>query len=170
MTDSPASQKPALPCDIAPYVPHRHGMCLLDTLLDVGDEYLHAEVTPRQDDLFAHQMGVPGWVGLEWLAQAVAAWAGVQAVMGGDKPNIGFLLGTRRYQCLTPQFAFGQPVRIEVTLDFRADNGLGAFSGQLLDSEGRKLASATLNVFQPESKEALDAIQSGNNIQPGSNP
>ncbi|SNY98272.1 ApeP family dehydratase [Halomonas sp. hl-4] len=164
MTDSPAVKKPDLPCDIAPYVPHRHGMCLLDTLLDVGDEYLHARVTPRRDDLFATSLGIPGWVGLEWLAQAVAAWAGVQAITGGDKPGIGFLLGTRRYQCLTPQFAFDQPIRIEVTLDFRADNGLGAFSGQLLDSENQRLATSTLNVFQPESTQALEAIQ------PGSHP
>ncbi|MCE8034126.1 hypothetical protein EKK97_17625 [Billgrantia tianxiuensis] len=159
MTDSSTFHRLDLPCDIAPYVPHRHGMCLLDTLLEAGDEHLHAEVTPRRDDLFASADGIPGWVGLEWLAQAVAAWAGVQAVNGGGTPQIGFLLGTRRYRCQTPQFAFDQPIRIEVELDFRADNGLGAFRGRLLDSDGRELATTTLNVFQPESREALEAMQ-----------
>ncbi|EPC01163.1 hypothetical protein L861_11350 [Litchfieldella anticariensis FP35 = DSM 16096] len=163
MTDFPTSQRLDLPCDIAPYVPHRHGMCLLDTLLDVGDEYLHAEVIPSRDDLFATTEGIPGWVGLEWLAQAVAAWAGVQAVNQGGTPQIGFLLGTRRYQCQTPKFAFGQPIRIEVELDFRADNGLGAFRGRLLDSDGQQLATTTLNVFQPESRQALEDIQQGSN-------
>lgn len=159
MTDPSTSHRLDLPCDIAPYVPHRHGMCLLDTLLEVGDEHLHAEVTPRRDDLFARADGIPGWVGLEWLAQAVAAWAGVQAVNGGGTPQIGFLLGTRRYRCQTPQFAFGQPIRIEVILDFRADNGLGAFRGRLLDGDGQQLATTKLNVFQPESREALEAMQ-----------
>ena len=101
------SQMPAgldLPCDIAPYVPHRLGMCLLNTLLAVGDEHLYARVVPQRDDLFATPDGIPGWVGLEWLAQAVAAWAGVQSVMSGDPPKIGFLLGTRRYQCQPPFF------------------------------------------------------------------
>ncbi|GGX86683.1 3-hydroxylacyl-ACP dehydratase [Litchfieldella qijiaojingensis] len=163
MTDSPTPKRLDLPCDIAPYVPHHHGMCLLDTLLEVGDEHLHAEVTPRRDDLFAGTNGIPGWVGLEWLAQAVAAWAGVQAVNQGDTPKIGFLLGTRRYRCQTPLFAFDQPIRIEVELDFRADNGLGAFRGQLLDNDGQQLATATLNVFQPESRQALEAIQQGSN-------
>lgn len=163
MTDSPASRKLELPCDIAPYVPHRHGMCLLDTLLEVGEEYLHAEVTPRRDDLFAGSDGIPGWVGLEWLAQAVAAWAGVQAVAGGGAPHIGFLLGTRRYRCQTSTFPFDKPVRIEVELDFRADNGLGAFRGLLLDDGGRQLATTTLNVFQPESQDALEAIQQESN-------
>lgn len=158
MTDSATLQPLELPCDIAPYVPHRHGMCLLDTLLEVGDEHLHAEVTPRRDDLFANDAGIPGWVGLEWLAQAIAAWAGVQAVLAGDKPQIGFLLGSRRYQCQTALFTFDQPIRIEVALDFRADNGLGAFRGYLFDQHDR-LATATLNVFQPASQQALEAMQ-----------
>ncbi|MFC3284907.1 ApeP family dehydratase [Litchfieldella rifensis] len=161
MTDFSTPAGLSVPCDIAPYLPHRHGMCLLDTLLEVGDEYLHAEVTPRRGDLFAGTDGIPGWVGLEWLAQAVAAWAGVQAVSHGDAPQIGFLLGTRRYQCQTPWFAFDQPIRIEVELDFRADNGLGAFRGRLLGSDGQPLATTTLNVFQPESRQALEAIQQG---------
>ncbi|CAM3357310.1 hypothetical protein [Halomonas lysinitropha] len=152
---------PSPPCDIAPFLPHRHGMCLLDTLLEVGDEHLLAEVTPRPDDLFAGAKGVPGWVGLEWLAQAVAAWAGVQAVGQGEEPRIGFLLGARHYRCEAPWFAFDLPVRVDVSLDFLAENGLGAFCGELRGSHGQSLATTTLNVFQPESLEALEAIQRG---------
>ena len=163
MTDTSPLHRLSLPCDIAPYLPHRHGMCLLDTLLEVGDEHLHAATTPRQDNLFARADGVPGWVGLEWLAQAVAAWAGVQAVAKGGTPHIGFLLGTRRYQCQTQHFAFDQLIRIEVELDFRADNGLGAFRGRLVDNQGQLLATSTINVFQPQSQEALEAIQEESN-------
>lgn len=152
---------PCPPCSIVPFVPHRHGMCLLDTLLEVGQEHLIAEVIPSRDGLFADTQGVPGWVGLEWLAQAVAAWAGVQAMREGDEPRIGFLLGTRHYHCETPWFVFDQPVRVQVILDFRADNGLGAFRGELRNSDGHSLASATLNVFQPDSLQALEAIQRG---------
>lgn len=159
MTDASMSHRLSLPCDITPYLPHRYGMCLLDTLLEVGDEHLHAATTPRQDSLFACADGIPGWVGLEWLAQAVAAWAGVQAVAKGGTPRIGFLLGTRRYQCQTQHFAFDQPIRIEVELDFRADNGLGAFRGRLLNKRNEPLGFATINVFQPESETALEAMQ-----------
>ncbi|CAM3598947.1 hypothetical protein EI168_07985 [Halomonas sp. FME1] len=158
------SQMPAgldLPCDIAPYVPHRLGMCLLNTLLAVGDEHLYARVVPQRDDLFATPDGIPGWVGLEWLAQAVAAWAGVQSVMSGDPPKIGFLLGTRRYQCQQPFFPFDQPIRIEVELAFRADNGLGAFQGRLLNAQQQQVANATLNVFQPDTQQALEMMQQG---------
>ena len=151
----------ALPCDIAPFVPHQRRMCLLDRILEVGEEHLQAEVTPHADDLFADTTGIPGWVGLEWLAQAIAAWAGVQRVVGGGEPAVGFLLGTRRYQCALPFFNFGQPIRVDIFLDFRAENGLGAFRGQLLDSDDQVLATAMLNVFQPSSDEALAAMQNG---------
>ncbi|QJD59191.1 hypothetical protein HG264_09875 [Pseudomonas sp. gcc21] len=150
-----------LPCDIAPFVPHQRRMCLLDRLLDVGDEHLRAEVIPDPDDLFASDTGIPGWVGLEWLAQAVAAWAGVQRVTGGAQPAVGFLLGTRRYHSSVSSFAFDEPVTVEVFLDFRAENGLGAFRGQLLDIHNQIIATATLNVFQPDSDEALAAMQNG---------
>lgn len=148
-----------LPCDIAPFVPHQRRMCLLDKLLEVDEERLRAEVTPNAESLFASATGVPGWVGLEWLAQAIAAWAGVQRVLGGEEPMVGFLLGTRRYQCAQPHFNFGEPITVDIILDFRADNGLGAFRGQLLDSDNKVIATAMLNVFQPNSDEALGAMQ-----------
>lgn len=150
-----------LPCDIAPFVPHQRRMCLLDRLLEVGEEHLRAEVTPNAESLFASATGIPGWVGLEWLAQAIAAWAGVQRVVGGQEPAVGFLLGTRRYQCTQPHFTFGEPITVDIFLDFRADNGLGAFRGQLLDSDDKVIATAMLNVFQPTSDEALAAMQQG---------
>lgn len=160
MVETPYSQL-VLPCDISPYVPHQRRMCLLDRLLDVGAEHLRADVMPDPTDLFATETGIPGWVGLEWLAQAIAAWAGVQRVTGGAKPAVGFLLGTRRYQCSQSSFAFGDPITVEIFLDFRADNGLGAFRGQLLNDDNQVIATAMLNVFQPESDEALAAMQNG---------
>ena len=163
MVESAYSQL-ALPCDIAPFVPHQRRMCLLDRLLDVEEEHLRAEITPNTDDLFATETGIPGWVGLEWLAQAIAAWAGVQRVVAGAQPMVGFLLGTRRYQCTQPSFAFGEPVIVEICLDFRADNGLGAFRGQLLDRNNQVIATAMLSVFQPNSNEALAAMQNGEKL------
>jgi predicted hotdog family 3-hydroxylacyl-ACP dehydratase len=150
-----------VPCAIAPYVPHGRAMCLLDTLLEVDDDHLVAEVTPRASDLFATDDAIPGWVGLEWLAQAVAAWAGVQGAARGEAPSIGFLLGVRRYHSLVSNFPFGRPVRVEITLDFHSANGLGAFLGRLLAEGGQVLASGTLNVFQPESDEVLEAMRQG---------
>jgi len=149
------------PCAISPYVPHADSMCLLDTLLEFNADHLYAEICPHAHDPFATEQGIPGWVGVEWIAQAVAAWAGVQAVEAGEMPAVGFLLGSRRYESQVGYFALGVPVRVEVFLDFRADNGLGAFRGQLLDQQGKVLASGSLNVYQPSSAEALAALHNG---------
>lgn len=153
-----------LPCPIAPFVPHQRSMCLLDTILSVDAEQLRAQVTPDRNDLFATAQGIPGWVGLEWMAQAVAAWAGVQEMTEGRPPLIGFLLGSRRYTCSLEFFAFDSPIMVDIGQDFRAANGLAAFQCQLFDSHEKQLASATLNVYQPDSEEALVAMQKGTDL------
>lgn len=166
------------PMPIADLVPHSGTMCLLDEVLEIGEEHLRARIIPRADDPFADTAvtgpaladaplaqtsaaaspGIPGWVGLEWLAQAIAAWSGNTASAQGGRPQIGFLLGARRYHCEVDHFALGEPVEVEIHLDYRADNGLGAFRGELLGSGGVVLAHATLNVFQPDSADALAAM------------
>ncbi|MED5294244.1 MAG: hotdog family protein [Pseudomonadota bacterium] len=143
---------------IAELVPHQASMCLLDQVVEIGEEHLVASVTPRRHDPFADDQGIPGWVGLEWLAQAIAAWSGQAARQHGDTPRIGFLLGSRHYHCDVEHFCFDLPVTVKVVLDYRADNGLGAFRGELSGATGLTLASATLNVFQPDSADALSAM------------
>lgn len=151
----------SLPCPVDAFVPHERGMCLLDTILSVDAERLRAQVIPDRQDLFATPQGIPGWVGLEWMAQAVAAWAGVQEMAEGRPPLIGFLLGSRRFTCSLEFFAFDSPVWVDISQDFRSTNGLAAFHCQLLDCHENQLASATLNVYQPDTEEALMAMQKG---------
>jgi predicted hotdog family 3-hydroxylacyl-ACP dehydratase len=150
-------QTDSCPRSIDSLVPHEGDMCLLDELLEVGQEHLRARVTPMRDDLFATSAGIPGWVGLEWMAQAIAAWSGHHNTDQGRRPSIGFLLGTRRYRCDLASFPFGVPVEVSIQLDYRADNGLGAFQAELHTAQGQ-VASALLNVFQPESEDALNAM------------
>ncbi|MGO2132131.1 MAG: ApeP family dehydratase [Halomonas sp.] len=162
MMASPNETTQPLPA-IADLVPHSGAMCLLDEVVEIGEEHLRARITPRADDPFADVSaspsgGIPGWVGLEWLAQAIAAWSGHAASSNSGQPQIGFLLGTRRYHCEVTHFAFSEPIDVEIHLDYRADNGLGAFRGELYSADEKLLAQATLNVFQPDSADALAAM------------
>ena len=134
---------------ITDLVPHAGPMCLLDRVIDAGDEYLVAEVTVRADGLFADGSGVGAWVGIEYMAQAVAAWAGWRARNGGGAPRIGLLLGSRRYASTRARFTVGQCLRIEVSRTFIADNGLGQFDCRIVD-DGSIVASAALNVYEPD--------------------
>ncbi|MGE6761313.1 3-hydroxylacyl-ACP dehydratase [Corallococcus interemptor] len=130
-------------------VPHEGRMRLLDRVLEGDADSLLAEVTVREDSLFFADGAVGGWVGIEYMAQAVAAWAGWHSRKRGGTPRVGFLLGTRRYECSRPVFKAGETLRIEVHRQFSADNGLGQFDCTLsIGTE--KVATAALTVYEPQ--------------------
>ncbi|MEM4989627.1 3-hydroxylacyl-ACP dehydratase [Collimonas sp. H4R21] len=134
--------------DIRRFLPHSGAMVLLDRLLEAGTEELLAEVTIRQDSLFCDGQGVPAWVGVEYMAQAIAAYAGYAAQLRGEAVKIGFLLGTRRYEAGCPGFAVGSVLQVHVQRLLQADNGIGSFECRI-HAAGQQLASATITVFQP---------------------
>ncbi|GAA0760434.1 3-hydroxylacyl-ACP dehydratase [Ideonella azotifigens] len=137
-------------------VPHAGRMCLLDRLVSVEGETLIAEVELREDHLFLDSLGpgtgVGAWVGIEYMAQAVAAWAGAQARAAGEAPKIGFLLGSRRYRCELPRFERGQVLQVVARREYQADNGLGQFACEIRLAD-RVVASAQVTVFGPDDPE-----------------
>ncbi|WP_255989062.1 hotdog family protein [Chitinolyticbacter albus] len=134
---------------ITDLVPHADAMCLLDRVLRAEGETLVAEVTIRADGLFCSDGEVGGWVGIEYMAQAVAAWAGWQSRQRGQLPRVGFLLGSRRYECSRGGFLPGETLHIHVHRQFQADNGLGQFDCRI-EIAGECIASAALTVFEPD--------------------
>ncbi|GAB3246152.1 ApeP family dehydratase [Chitinimonas naiadis] len=133
---------------IAEIVPHAGQMRLLDRAVEGDGDGLLAEVTIRTDSLFFDGTGVGAWVGIEYMAQAVAAWAGWQARLQGGSPKVGFLLGSRRYESTRPQFQLGEVLHVHVQREFLAYNGLGQFSCRI-EVEGVAVATAALTVFEP---------------------
>jgi len=129
-------------------VPHSGLMSLLDRIVDYGDDWLEAQVDISDSSLFLEELGVPALVGLEYLAQAIAAFSGVEEQLKGDKPKLGFLLGTRKFECSTDYFKLGQTITLKVQREMKAENGLHVFQC-VLSGEGLS-ATATINVFQPE--------------------
>lgn len=140
-------------------VPHRGSMCWLDRVTEVGDEHVRAEATLRADHLLMRDGQLSAASGVEYMAQAVAAWAGAQRQKAGGSPKIGFLLGTRRYQCRRAVFQVGETLCVQVRRTFQADNGLGQFEARILIG-GDEVASANLNVFGPDDPETFLAGQS----------
>jgi predicted hotdog family 3-hydroxylacyl-ACP dehydratase len=134
--------------DIRSLVPHAGPMVLLDRVISVDEDSLLAEVLIRSDSLFCSANGVDAWVGMEYMAQAIGAWAGYTAQLRGEPVKIGFLLGTRRYECSRPIFVLGSVLRVHVQCVFQNEDGLGSFECSIDDEEGR-VATATLTVFQP---------------------
>lgn len=131
-------------------VPHGGAMCLLDRVLAAGADTLSAEVAITPASLFCVDGAVGAWVGIEYMAQAVAAFAGYEARARGEPVRVGFLLGTRRYACKAPSFAVGSLLRVHVQRTLQAENGLGAFECRIDDAGGEELAGAIITVFQPD--------------------
>ena len=137
-----------LPLNIEEVLPHRDSMRLIDRLLDWQPESIVVEVDVPHHGPFNHADGVPAWVGVEYMAQAIAAWAGCKARQAGREPSIGFLLGTRRYESRTSWFRAGSVLQVEATRELLGDNGLGMFRCRILGG-GEELATANVSVFEP---------------------
>ena len=134
--------------DIRSLLPHAGPMVLLDRVISVDEDSLLAEVCIRSDSLFCNGGGVGAWVGVEYMAQAIGAWAGYTAQLRGESVKLGFLLGTRRYECWRPIFLLGSVLRVHVQRLFQSENGLGSFECSIDNEEGR-VATANVTVFQP---------------------
>ncbi|MCG3784419.1 MULTISPECIES: ApeP family dehydratase [Delftia] len=138
------------------YVPHRGVMLLLDCLLDASADSAHAQVTVPRDGLFLQDAGMPAWVGLEYMAQTVAAWAGWQAVQAGRPVKLGFLLGTRKFQAACAHFSPGSVLRVSVHCELVGTNGLGMFDCRIQpQGEDSVLAQARISVYEPDNGSAF---------------
>lgn len=138
---------------IAELVPHRPPMLLVDRLLDDGPEHVRVEAVVKPDELFVTPEGLPAWVGLELMAQTVASFAGLRAREKNEPVKLGFLLGTRRYECTRPFFPVGAQLVIDATQEMVAENGLAVFLCRI--SLGAEvIATAQLNAFQPSDVDA----------------
>lgn len=140
-------------------VPHRGGMLWLDRVLYVDAGRVLAEATVREEHPLLEGDAVPAFAGLEYMAQAIAAWAGARALARGEPARPGFLLGSRRYDCTRPTLALGLRLRIEAACELFGDNGLGLFACRLLDGEDA-FATANVSVFEPPDPDAYLGIRS----------
>ncbi len=138
---------------IVEFLPMKPPMVFLDRILSYEGSKLVTEVNIRPGIPYCEGDGVPAWIGIEYMAQTVAAHAGVQARLRGDAPSIGFLLGTRAYQSSVNRFLLGENLEIHVEPLFR-EEGLAAFSCSIEIAE--PVATATVNVYQPEKESLAD--------------
>lgn len=129
---------------------HRPPLLLLQSVSHWEVGHVEAIADPVDSYLFADGEGkVPAWVGLEYMAQAISAYAGIIARQNGEEPSIGFLLGTRRYDTHVDSFTPGQRLRVNVREIFRDENNLVLFDCDIHAGEDL-LASAQVKAIQPK--------------------
>lgn len=133
--------------EIAELVPHAGPMLLLERMLECGDDYVVCEVRVRSDGMFDSDGYVPAWLGIEYMAQTIAAFSGLQARRDQESVKLGFLLGSRRFETNVQEFACGEILRVTARRLVHGSSGMGAFECEVQGSGAQQ--SATLSVYQP---------------------
>lgn len=127
---------------------HRDTMLLIDGLLDQTETHATAELRIDEGSTFFRKgKGVPAYVGLEYMAQTVAAFDGAKQLKSAAEPSIGFLLGTRRYRSDLDYFRPGDHLLVDVEMIF-SDGAMASFECSIRVN-GTTAVTATLNVYRP---------------------
>jgi len=133
--------------DIGALLPHAGPMLLLDRVVEAEGKRICCEATVRSDGLFDRAGAVPAYLGLEYMAQAIAALSGLHARQRGEPARLGFLLGTRRFETSAATLHCGAIVQVIVREVVRSTTGMAAFDCQVTGKDVSQ--SARLSVFEP---------------------
>jgi len=136
----------ACPYPVVDLLPHKPPMILIDAVQGWEQGRLEASVAIRPGiPFYEPAQGVPAHVGIEYMAQACGAYAGLEAMTAGLLVQVGLLLGTRRYLSTVGWFEPGQHLLVRISELFR-DGAIGMFDCRI-ECEGRELATAQLSVY-----------------------
>jgi predicted hotdog family 3-hydroxylacyl-ACP dehydratase len=131
-------------------LPHRGNMLLLARMLAADDETATCEAIPDAQAWYAETDGaMPAWIGIELMAQTIAAHVALVARRAGKPPCPGVLLGTRAYKTTVDRFPAAQALQVGARISYRDESGLGAYDCTLADAGGATLATAAITVFEP---------------------
>ena len=136
-------------------LPHGPEMIVIDRLVSYDPRRSVAEAEISDRSVFFERTGVPAWAGIEYMAQAIAAHGGFEARLRGEAPAVGFMLGTRAYECSVHEFANGWRLAVSVEPAI-VDMAFSAFECTI--ATDRIVATAVVNIHRP-SPEDLARMQ-----------
>ena len=130
-------------------VPHKPPMLLVDRIVGEAGETTLAEHTVTTDNLFLIPgKGVPTYVAFEMMAQGICATDGLRRFRRGQGPELGFLLGCRKFAASRNWLQPGETLTLESIC--LLDGETSSYQCRVLDAQGDEIANATVNVFQPD--------------------
>jgi len=141
-------------------LPHGGAMVLLSRVLSHHGDCTVCAVDVDDSGIFRDESGaVAAWVGIEYMAQCVAAHAGLVARTAGEPPRVGFLLGGRRVTFHVARFHPGERLRVNARRVWGGPGGMVSFECSLEDATtGKLLAEGRLNCVLAEAEEALGGV------------
>lgn len=142
---------------VAALLPHAAPMVLLERVVTYGEDWLIAAVDLGRSNILADGIGVPAYATLEYMAQAISAYAGIKRVLAGQQAQIGFLLGTSSFESLYNYLPDQGEAFVRIDVVFAEESLVSLFDCHvyIAGEEGVELARASLKVFQPDDANAL---------------
>ena len=129
--------------------------------VDLENQTLIARVDITAQDLMydSELGGVPSWISLEYMAQAVGCFIGA-ADRRRDPlsvPAVGFVLGSRKLSAKIPTYLVNQSYFVHVKSVFN-DKNIANFDCQIYNSDNELVAMGAIYVFRPDDiKQFMDA-------------
>ncbi|WP_024611389.1 MULTISPECIES: hotdog family protein [unclassified Pseudoalteromonas] len=141
-------------------LPHTAPMILIDSLESYDEISGRCLVTiTAQSNFYDPELKrVPSHVGIEYMAQTIAAYANANQVDSGAKVEVGFLVSSRKYKMHCTGFSLNSTLTIEVEKLYSEESGLSAFECKIKEGDAL-LVDAKINVFQPENPSQFLAEQ-----------
>lgn len=132
-------------------LPHDHPMIFLDRLVRYDDTSAVCQLTIRTDSHFYNdaRQAVPVYAGIEYMAQCIAAFGNAKKLDKAEGVKLGFLVGTRTFKSEVSEFGLGTTLTVFVHQIIGDGPGLSVLDCKI-EAEGKLMASAKINVFEPE--------------------
>lgn len=133
---------------VAELLPHSGCMVWLSRILTHTADATTCAVDIEERTMLRGADGhVPSWVGVEYMAQCIAAHGGLLSRARGEPQKRGFLVSVRKAIFHTPYFAIGQTLEVHAR-HVRGQRGLLTFDCAIHDGVGGDaLAMARVNVY-----------------------
>ena len=136
---------------VAELLPHAGEMVFLTDVLEHTETGTVCSVEVGAGPFIEPDGRVGAWIGIEYMAQCIAAHGILTALDSDEPPRIGMLLGSRRIRLHSGHFETGQRLIVRAKPTWGQRSGLVAFECSLeCATTGALLAEGRLNCFLAE--------------------
>ena len=133
---------------VSEFVLHRKPLLLIDRLIRLDATSAECEWRVRKADKFLMPgLGVPSYIGMEYMAQCISVHDGACEYVLGFPPPLGMILGTRHLKSKVDYFDEGSAYQVACEENVSSFDGMGSFDCSIVFN-GQVVAEARLSVLK----------------------
>ncbi len=141
-------------------LPHSNKMLLIDEVVEFKQDFIHTKTRINKDNAFLKNDEFATFQGVEIMAQSLGC---LKSLLCADKEaKLGFLLGIRNFEILTPFIKSGAILHVKSKLSLQDESGFGVYECELFcenDTSLELVAKANLSVLSPNDELLKEIFQ-----------